>query len=278
MPPKEYVLATGIDGASRLELQHCVFAPGTEAFFDRLELPTKSKILVIGCGTGLETELMAKKVSPSTSILAIDSSEEQIEIATKRAEQLGIKNIRYMVCSVYELHLHFKENFDLVYCRFLLMNLQKPKDALNQMIFVTKINGTIACEEGRVSSCFTMPEHESFKKLISLILALGKKNEIDFDIGPKLFQYFHEMKVLCDISTSFYQPAVTEKPFKALSAMAAREMKKSFLSNELVKNEIEVDILASTLDREITEDPLLVHGQCLVTQISARKFATLSFT
>jgi ubiquinone/menaquinone biosynthesis C-methylase UbiE len=53
-------------------------------FLDWLTPPTDARWLDIGCGTGVFTDLIVSTCSPAT-VVAIDPSEPQIEIARKKA-------------------------------------------------------------------------------------------------------------------------------------------------------------------------------------------------
>src|SRR6476620_8160653 len=53
-------------------------------FLDWLAPPTDARWLDIGCGTGVFTDLIVSTCSPAT-VVAVDPSEPQIEIARKKA-------------------------------------------------------------------------------------------------------------------------------------------------------------------------------------------------
>ena len=98
-----YMLQVGNPAKDRLELQHEVFRSGTAAFLDRAGIEPGKKVLVVGCGCGFETEMIAAMIGKETTVIAVDNSKEQLEIAQNRAQVHGISNICYIEASVYTL-------------------------------------------------------------------------------------------------------------------------------------------------------------------------------
>lgn len=66
-------------------------------------------ILEVGCEAGFMTGFLAKTF-PKARIVSIDRSKAAIDIATKRIESLGIKNVEFRVSPLAEI----SEQFDTV--------------------------------------------------------------------------------------------------------------------------------------------------------------------
>ena len=78
--------------------------------FDHKEYFGKT-ILEVSCDAGYMTGFLAKTF-PSSTIIAIDRSKSAIELAKKRTEALGVKNVEFRNCSLMDIN----ENHDTVFC------------------------------------------------------------------------------------------------------------------------------------------------------------------
>src|SRR5215213_217081 len=113
---EHYILATGGKDVKRLRLLHDVYGPGTESLFQRVGLRDGQRVVEIGCGSGNIACWVAQQIAPNGSVMAIDISPEQIEVARQQAQRLNLRNIEFQVADAYSPRLPVG-SFDLVYCR-----------------------------------------------------------------------------------------------------------------------------------------------------------------
>src|SRR5262245_48145325 len=99
--PEHYILATGGKDVERLRLLHEVYGPGTEALLHRVGLREGQRVVEIGCGSGNIACWVAERVGPSGTVVAIDNSPGQIEVARKQAQVRGLGNIEFQVADAY---------------------------------------------------------------------------------------------------------------------------------------------------------------------------------
>jgi len=262
-----YVASVGKEDEDRLAIQHECFEKGTEDFIDRLNIINGMKILIIGCGAGDETLLFAKRIGQSGSITAIDISEEQINVAKDKAERTGITNITFKTLAAENL-MEIKDEFDVAYCRMVLVHIQYPKLILTLMLDRVKKNGIVACEEPDISTCFSIPKSEAFEKHISLLCEFIRKRNCDPDLGSKTYGMFKEIG-FSTININFFQPAITDKRLKSAASMSAKSCGPQYIALGLA-TENEVKDLVSQIQHDLeNQDSLL--GQCRMTQIYGRK-------
>lgn len=99
----------------------------------------KTKVLVVGAGTGVEMVQLAKD---GCQVYGIEPDNQAVEILKLRAELKQIENEK-IVKGVAE-KIPFKDNcFDFIYCWQVLEHVQDPEKSIKEMIRVTKLNGYI---------------------------------------------------------------------------------------------------------------------------------------
>ena len=98
----DYVLPTGQDDKSRLDLIHAVYGPVSLQGLDAARIGEATRVADIGCGTGTIARWMAQRITPSGNVDAIDIAEEQVELARSSPAPPGAAPIQYHVGSAYE--------------------------------------------------------------------------------------------------------------------------------------------------------------------------------
>lgn len=268
MSNSSYVASVGKSDQERLSIQHETFANGTEVFLNRLKIVEGMSILVVGCGGGDETVMIAKKVGPTGTVTAIDISPEQIAIAHEKINEEKLTNVTLKILPAEKLS-ELAEKFDVVYCRMVLVHISNPKMILQQMKNCAKNGGLVACEEPDISSCFSIPPVEAFKKHIYFLCEFIKKRGCDPDLGSKMYSMFQEIG-LSHISIDFSQPAIIDKRLKSAASLSAKSCKPQYVSTGLA-SEVEVDEIILQIEKELVDQSNTLLGQCRMTQIYGRK-------
>src|SRR6516225_1484057 len=135
--PGPYVLATGEAADYRLRILHGLYGPGTRRVLLESGLRRGMRVADLGCGVG------------------IDTSAAQLAQAGERLKPRG-RNISFVESSATDTGMP-PESFDLVYCRFLLIHLPAPEQALAEMRSLLKPNGILVCEDGDLTSAGSEP-------------------------------------------------------------------------------------------------------------------------
>lgn len=171
---KKYLLSTGESDYERLSILSKLYNPLALYFLTDSGLKPGMTVLEIGCGSGHMACDIARLVGPKGKVIAIDSSEKQIELAKKTAKDFGVDNIDFHACDVFDLD-RLGVSYDATYGRWVIEFSQQPAKALEVMYKHLK-SGGILCYEGmspRAGSYFTYP-------YTSLI-------DEWFTYGPKIF-------------------------------------------------------------------------------------------
>jgi len=99
------------------------------------------RVLDVGCGIGLETARLARRVGPSGCVAGIDVSVPMIEEARRRAGSDGAQ-IEYAVMDAQ--HLDFPDAaFDLCRTERVLRYIEQPDRALREMARVVRPGGSV---------------------------------------------------------------------------------------------------------------------------------------
>jgi len=152
----------------------------------------------IGCGLGYLGWTFRRHYGSGSTYIGVDSSMKLLlEAHETQSEWSGGGNACFVNGSTYGIPLP-DECADWVMCQTLLMHLEFPEDAMNEMIRITKPGGLIMCmEPDNISSSLSMVSNSVYSPSIKekleqfkmqLIWAEGRKRlgRGDWGIGAKV--------------------------------------------------------------------------------------------
>jgi len=199
-----YAIRGGKDGKNRLDLLARVLLPTTLQLLDRVGLSRGMKCLDVGCGGGHVALLMAGIVGPQGRVIGTDTDGEILALARKDAEAANVANVEFhqmdaCVCLC-------KNEFDLVYARFLLSHLSEPGNCLAAMVEACRRGGTIVIEDTDFSGSFCYPTCAAYERYKELYQKVVQRRGGDSNIGPKLPTMFRRV-VIQTVELNVTQPA-----------------------------------------------------------------------
>jgi SAM-dependent methyltransferase len=263
--PGRYALATGEAAAERLHILHSLYGPGTRQVLLRAGLQPGMRVADLGCGVGMVTELLVELVGLYGHVVGVDSSPAQLA-QTRVKLGGGTKNLSLVSASATETGLA-PDSFDLVYCRFLLMHVPQPEQALREMLRLLKPGGILVCEDGDLTAAGSHPP-SALDAFADLWGRLGPKRGVDYTLGRRLFQLvlaagFPSPEI------SFNQPVEARGVGKRLLLLSIIEAAQAFIDEGLIT----LEELDRTLDemRLATGDDAIVALMPRMSQIWARK-------
>jgi ubiquinone/menaquinone biosynthesis C-methylase UbiE len=262
-----YILATGEQAVSRLDLLERIFGLASRDLLAAAGLGSGMRVADIGCGIGHTARWMSTQVGPSGSVTGVDGSSEQLRIARKTAAEAGATNLTLREASAYETGLP-RGSFDLVYSRFLLCHLAEPARALVEMSALLKRGGTLVCEDHDDGGIFTEPPTHAYQRLIEISGAVNRSHGLDSRIGLKLPRLFRQ--------AGFAQPEVKVNQTARLRGeekrfweLGLREAAPAILAAHASTSE-ELDVIYEEM-RKIAEDESILVMVARVTQVWAKK-------
>jgi len=110
---------------------------------DRARLGPGHQVLDLGSGTGYPAIPAAQRVGLKGHVTGIDLAEGMLEVARRKAEKLGLKQITFRQSDVASLSFE-AGRFDAVTSRFCLMFLPHLDQTLREVHRVLKPGGTVA--------------------------------------------------------------------------------------------------------------------------------------
>ncbi|MCP4181276.1 MAG: class I SAM-dependent methyltransferase [bacterium] len=260
--PNEYILRTGKPEEDRIDIYSEVYSDTTRAFLKNSGLKSGMSAADIGCGTGNTTALISDVMENTGRVVGIDASGDQVDIASSRIRECGNSNISYINKDLFNLS-EYKNSFDFVYCRFLLINVKKPVLAVKAMLDILKPNGIIAIESISSPYCFSYPKNEALDLHSKYLEDVYKHNGLDLSTGRKTKQLLLKNSV-CDIRANIIRPIMDTRykrqlPYVDMFCVTA-EWEYDF-DRELVVKDL----------KKIIDDEKIFTAYMQVAQVSGRK-------
>jgi ubiquinone/menaquinone biosynthesis C-methylase UbiE len=122
---------------------------------------------------------------PRSGCTGIDLNEDNLEVATQLAQEVGLKNPRFVSANIYEPGLE-PESVDVAYSRWLMVHLNKPVEAMRAIHAVLKPGGVIVCEEADVSAVYTEPSSAAYTELRDICMEGASNRGVDYSGGRRI--------------------------------------------------------------------------------------------
>jgi ubiquinone/menaquinone biosynthesis C-methylase UbiE len=106
-----------------------LLGPLTERMLDLAGIEVGHRVLDVAAGTGEQTLMVARRVGPNGSVLAIDRAAQMLAVAAEAAQQAGLSNVETRVLDARNLDLQ-PESFDAAISRLALMLIPERAKAL----------------------------------------------------------------------------------------------------------------------------------------------------
>jgi SAM-dependent methyltransferase len=142
-----------------------------EALVNALGVKSGLKVLDLACGDGT-TAVPAAKLG--ADVLGVDIARNLVEAGNRRAQEQGLKNLKFQEGDATDLVGITDNTFDLVVSIFGAMFAPKPFDVAKEMVRVTRPGGrivmgnwipndpTLVAQILKISSAYTPPPPEGF--------------------------------------------------------------------------------------------------------------------
>jgi 2-polyprenyl-3-methyl-5-hydroxy-6-metoxy-1,4-benzoquinol methylase len=145
MTDPTYALGRSDDEHARLTQQANFLRPLTERFFNKAGIAPGMKVLDVGSGVGDVAFLLAELVGRDGKVVGVDMDGTALEKARKRAEQLKLRNVEFVLGDIRTIAL--SGPFDAAVGRLVLLYCADPAAALARIATQVRSNGIVAFQE-----------------------------------------------------------------------------------------------------------------------------------
>lgn len=190
--------------------------------FKNVDIDAIHNFLDVGCGLGYFTFMAARSLNERCDLLGIDIDPKLIKIAQEKANKYNASNISFEVGDIYDLKAP-KNSFDFIAEQLVLLHLDRPEDAIKELLRVLKPSGSLLVIEpnnlamsvvyNNVTNNLSVEEKLS---LLSFEMRIQqgkiKVGEGDDNYGDRILELLakHNMKILdvrlCDKLNPVYPP------------------------------------------------------------------------
>ncbi len=259
-----YVLATGEAADYRLRILHGLYGEGTRRLLLASGLRRDMHAADLGCGVGTVTALLAELVGPGGHVVGVDASAAQLARARGQS-RAGGASLAFVEASATDTGLP-RGSFDLVYCRFLLLHLPRPEEALREMRALLKPDGILVCEDGDLTSAGSEPP-SALGAFADLFGRLGPERGVDYTLGRRLFHLVRAAGFPAPEIT-FNQPVLARGENKRLLELSVAEAGPALIDAGLVTAEGLARTLAEM--RRATADETILAVMPRMSRVWAR--------
>lgn len=181
----DYTMKHSEEEVMRLEVQAAALSEIIDKEIESMDLKPGMVILDAGCGTGAIARRFAQIAKPAT-VTAVDFDPVFLESAEAIAADEGIENIRFKSGDIDNLEHHDGE-FDLAYCRLVLMHVKDPVKTVSELKRVTRKGGKVAISDQDDGSVIVNPHMTKMMNLWDRYGHWAKTQNMDRYIGRQLF-------------------------------------------------------------------------------------------
>jgi SAM-dependent methyltransferase len=260
-----YVLATGEAAVYRLHLLHNLYGPGTRRALLASGLQRGMRVADLGCGVGTVTALLAELVGLDGHVVGVDCSAAQLARAREQLRHCGA-NLSLVEASATNTGLP-RGSFDLVCCRYLLLHLPRPEQALHEMRALLKPGGILVCEDGDLTTAGSEPR-SALGAFADLFGRLGPVRGVDYTLGRRLFHLVRAAG-FPEPAISFNQPVLARGRNKRFLELSVAEAGPALIDSGLISPE-ELDRTLAEM-RLATEDESVLALMPRMARVWARK-------
>ena len=117
-----------------------MIAPLGQALIEAAKFQPGEKVIDVGCGAGVTSLEIAKRVGPTGSVTGLDISPVLMRTATERAKKAGLANARFITGDASKADID-DTGFDCLFSRFGIMFFPDPYGAFKHMHGFVKSGG-----------------------------------------------------------------------------------------------------------------------------------------
>jgi SAM-dependent methyltransferase len=259
-----YVYQSSEEETKRLNRQSDLIKESAFEHLQKAGLAVSSKVVDMGCGSGVMTIYLAEQVGPTGHVYAIDIDEKQLEVTRTALCAKNLNNVTFIRCDIEdencEALTEILESIDLIYMRFVMMHLKFPNIAAKNLFKILRKGGCLVSQESILSSTHCEPiESPVIRKYYACSIQLGRILGTDRSIGLELGKFYADAgfteeayyKVTHRIAMTDAGPVRLRSMIDQKSLLIEHKLMTEFECDDYVR---EIERLAEINDRSLVFD------------------------
>ena len=118
-------------------------APVSQWLVDAIDPQPGERVFELAAGPGETGFMIAQRLGPQGSLLSTDQAPDMVEVARRRASELGVTNVEFAVVDAQRLELE-RGAFDAAVCRWGYMLMADPDEAMRRTRLALRDGGRLA--------------------------------------------------------------------------------------------------------------------------------------
>jgi len=162
--------------------------------YELMHVSRGQRVLDVGCGPGVDTLSLADEVGPTGRVVGLDRDQTMVHAAGERAETAGVSGWVWHQCGDARSLPFASDSFDACRSERLFQHLDRPIDALAEMVRVTRRGGWIlAVDTDWGSLSIDHPEIDIERRLARVLPEKAVRNGY---AGRHLFRWFRQQRLV----------------------------------------------------------------------------------
>ena len=217
-----------------------------------------------GCGLGYVTRWAA---AMGAHAVGIDVNHEQVKASEELTKNAGLKTARFRMASIYEPGIE-TETLDMSYCRWLMVHLNRPIEAMRAIYKILKPGGVMVCEEADVSAVYAEPRSSAYEEMRDIALKAGQDRGVDYSGGRRAHLWAKEAGFQL-VHVAAYHPHYIDGPHKGFWNWTLRNAVQSLVEEGSLTEARLTDLVVGMTEADDSPDTVVAH--CRMHQLIAKK-------
>ncbi len=224
------------------------------------------RLVEFGCGLGYVTRWAAAEGATATGL---DINEEQIRASQRLAERAGLTTVDFRTANIYEPGLD-AESLDIAYCRWLMVHLNRPVEAMRAIYRALKPGGVMVCEEADISAVYAEPHSAAYEEMLDIGLRAGRARGVEYDGGRRIHIWAKRAGFEV-VHVAAYHPHYLNGPYKGFWNWTLRTAARRLVEEGAITQDRWNELVAGMTAADESADTVVAH--CRMHQLIARKGA-----
>jgi SAM-dependent methyltransferase len=230
----------------------------------RAGLARECNFVEFGCGLGYVTRWAASEGAHATGI---DANEEQVQACQRLAREAGLTNAHFRAGNIYEPGIE-PGTVDVCYCRWLMVHLNRPVEAMCVIYKALKPGGVMVCEEADVSAIYSEPPSSAYEQMRDLGLKAGRERGVDY-AGGRCAHLWAKEAGFEIVHVDAYHPHYIDGPYKGFWNWTLRVALQRLVEEGALTQARWDELVAGMTEADASPDTVVAH--CRMHQLLARK-------